>query len=158
MRARLALFAVLTLFPAASSPAQTQPPSTPGSSSAANEVAVIGCLQREADFRALTDAGRGGVLGSGVGVGNEYVLSDAVPADTHRNSRMRPRPAEPNAVGTSGSTRHYSLTGKLEENLLRDVGRMVEIVGTVEEPSESDRLPRLTINVWHPVGDFCPQK
>jgi hypothetical protein len=130
----------------------------------ANEVTVIGCLQRETDFRAINNSGRGGVLGSGVGVNDEYVLADARPADTNRNSRMRPRaaaPSAPGAVGTSGtsdSARHYSLTGNLEDNLLRDVGRLVEIVGTVEESTESERLPRLTISVWHPVGDFCPVK
>ncbi|MGE0443892.1 MAG: hypothetical protein AB7P99_01590 [Vicinamibacterales bacterium] len=145
------------------SAASAQTPASQGApAAAAHEVTVIGCLQREADFRAVTNAGRGGVLGSGIGVNDEYVLTDARPADTNRNSRMRPRaaaPSEAGAVGTSGSSVvHYSLTGKLEDNLLRDVGRLVEVVGTVEQPADSAALPRLTINVWHPVGDFCPQR
>ena len=157
MRAQLTCASVLALLLPVAAAAQE----APAPAAKANEVTVIGCLQREADFRAINNSGRGGVLGSGVGVSDEYVLSDARPADTNRNSRMRPRaaaPAEPEAVGTSGATRHYSLTGALEDNLLRDVGRLVEIVGTVEEPAERDRLPRLTISVWHPVGDFCPAK
>jgi hypothetical protein len=163
MRAQLTIASVLALL--LPSGVLAQDAAAPAAK--ATEVTVIGCLQREADFRALTDAGRGGVLGSGVGVNDEYVLADARPADTNRNSRMRPRaaaPSAPGAVGTSGTSdpsskgQHYSLTGNLEDNLLRDVGRLVEIVGTVEEPTESDRLPRLTISVWHPVGDFCPVK
>ena len=162
MRAQLTIASLLVLLP---SGVLAQDAAAPAAT--ANEVTVIGCLQREADFRAINNSGRGGVLGSGVGVNDEYVLADARPADTNRNSRMRPRaaaPSAPGAVGTSGtsgtsdSARHYSLTGTLEDNLLRDVGRLVEIVGTVEESTESERLPRLTISVWHPVGDFCPVK
>lgn len=161
MRPQLALATALTLLLPLAATAQTPTPQT-APAVAANEVTVIGCLQREADFRAVNNAGRGGVLGSGIGVNDEYVLTDARPADTNRNSRMRPRAAassESGTVGTSGSGAvHYSLTGKLEDNLLRDVGRLVEVVGTVEQPADSANLPRLTINVWHPVGDFCPRR
>lgn len=161
MRAQLTLASVLVLWLPVAAAQEAPATAAQASGAKANEVTVIGCLQREADFRAITSSGRGGVLGSGVGVNDEYVLSDARPADTNRNSRMRPRasaPSESAAVGTSGNARHFSLTGKLEDNLLRDVGRLVEVVGTVEEATDSDRLPRLTISVWHPVGDFCPAK
>lgn len=120
---------------------QAQAPNRPG------EVTVIGCLMREADYRAMKkDDARGGVL-SGIGQGNEYVLANAAPVTTSR------RP-----VGTAGQTTDYSLTGKLEDHMLRDVGRMVEVVGMATKAEKPTDMSRLTINVWHPVGDFCPAK
>ena len=157
MRTQLALCAAFALIlPALAAGQEANAPAAK-----AGEVTVIGCLQREADFRSIT-RGRGGVPGSGVGVAGAYVLSGALPSDTSRNSRMRPRAANQgdtaHPVGTSGTGTHYNLTGTLDENRLRDVGRLVEIVGTVEQPASSDALPRLTITAWHSVGDLCPPK
>ncbi len=54
--------------------AQTEKPARAG------EVTLIGCVELERDYRARKESGKGGVLGSGVGVGNEFVLSMAKPA------------------------------------------------------------------------------
>jgi hypothetical protein len=121
----------------------------------ANEIAVIGCVELERDYRARKETGKGGVLGSGVGVGNEFVLS---------NARTIPAPGRgrSGAVGTGGATSgapgtDYGLTGRLERELLRSVGRQVEVVGVIEADKQGE-LQVLQINLWHPVGDFCPNK
>jgi hypothetical protein len=133
------------------------------------EVTVTGCVMREADYRKLHDAGKGGVLGSGVGVGDEFVLASATPSmNTERGRRGAPgdrvegRPAGMNGPARAG--RSYTLTGPLEKNLASDVGRMVQVVGKVDKPgtanasapAAAEDLPNITITVWHPVGDFCP--
>ena len=124
--------------------AQEQPPT-------AKEVAVVGCVELERDYRARKDSGKGGVLGTGVGVGNEFVLSNARTVRT-------PGRGQSAAVGTgSGPGTDYSLTGRLERELLRSVGRQVEVVGVIEADKAGD-LQVIQINLWHPVGDFCPNK
>jgi hypothetical protein len=135
-----------------------------------NEITVTGCLMREAEYRKLHNAGRGGVLGSGVGVGDEFVLANAMPTRNtpegrrggQRGDRVTGRPV---GVGTTGSAagRNYALTGPAERNLVSDIGRMVQVVGKVENAGKAadadaavEDLPRITISVWHPVGDYCP--
>ena len=113
----------------------------------ANEVTLIGCVELERDYRARKAAGRGGVLGSGVGVGNEFVLSNAKPAAQGRNR---------SAAGTGAAAGDYSLTGKLEKDFLRHVGRQVEVIGAIEKGD--DNMDRLNVTLWHPVGDYCPAK
>jgi len=57
------------------------------------EITLIGCVQREAAYRQAEHAAKGGPLHSGLGQGNEFVLTDA-----------RPIPAGKSAVGTSGGS------------------------------------------------------
>jgi hypothetical protein len=115
------------------------------------QVTVTGCVVRESEHTRA----RGGVLGTGVGAANEYVLANAV---------MGQSGAKPNAqiagsvsgststgtgsatagtTGTSGSTTiaapqtargglTYSLTGNRESDLTQHVGKRVEIVGTID--------------------------
>ena len=114
----------------------------------AAEVIAIGCLELEQDYRARTDGSRG-ALGTGVGVGDEFVLSGVMPA-----------PGQTQAIDVTGD---YRLTGKLEDNMIRQVGRKVEVVGKVKN-DEADRsqagkasdLPSLDVEVWHTYDDFCP--
>ena len=118
---------------------------------AVTETAVVGCVELERDYRARKESGKGGALGSGVGVGNEFVLT---------NARTIPAPGKGRgaAVGASGTPgTDYSLTGRLERDLLRSVGRQIEVVGVIEADKQGD-LQVLQINLWHPVGDFCPNK
>ena len=84
-------------------PAQPQPrtqtttpaPQHPGS--AGQMVRVAGCIQSEADYRKARNLGRGGTAGTGVGVGNEFVL-----IDTEMASPGAP-PAAGAATGTTGA-------------------------------------------------------
>jgi hypothetical protein len=112
------------------------------------EVTLIGCVELERDYRARKESGRGGVLGSGVGVGNEFVLSMAKPL---------PPGGRRGAVGTSGGPgTDYQLSGKLEKDFLRYVGRQVEVIGVVEKGDGA--MERIAVSLWHPVGDYCPAK
>jgi hypothetical protein len=121
--------------------------------STAKEVTLVGCVEFESDYRKRMAAGRGGTLGSGVGASDEFVLTNVRPAESKTKA------------GAGGGV--YTLTGPMEKNLKRDVGRQVTIVGTIEnagKPStgasvtDISDLPRIAISTWHPVGDFCPAK
>jgi hypothetical protein len=123
------------------------------------EVTLVGCVMREADYRKMHDAGRGGVLGTGVGAGNEFVLVNAMPlSQDEAKRRAAARSAKqkmPASVGTSGATgKTYSLTGPSEKSMVSDVNRMVEVVGKIENPAVE--MPIVAMSVWHPVGDYCP--
>jgi hypothetical protein len=107
-----------------------------------NEVTLVGCIELERDYRARKEAGRGGVLGTGVGVGNEFVLTAAKPPEGRR------------AAGGQAPAGDYELTGRLEKDFLRHVGRQVEVVGTIEK--SDDGINRIDVALWHPVGDYCP--
>src|SRR5712691_146762 len=43
------------------------------------EVRILGCVQWEKDYRKERNEGRGGALGTGLGVGNEFVLTMVKP-------------------------------------------------------------------------------
>ena len=118
----------------------------------AKEVNLTGCVEFESDYRKRMFAGRGGTLGSGVGSSDEFVLTNTRPTE----SKTKP--------GAGGGV--YTLTGPMEKNLKRDVGRQVTIVGTLENAGKSSTgasvtdisdLPRIAISTWHPAGDFCPK-
>lgn len=117
--------------PTAQPPAQTPPPPAQAAEpqkAPEQQVTVVGCVQREADFRRAMDAGKGGVAGTGVGVGNEYVLVNAAV-----KAEAPGAPAEAPA-GTTGTTpgAAFELTGKNEEQAGPHVGKRVEIVGKLK--------------------------
>lgn len=127
---------------------------------APKEITLIGCVDTEKDYRTALDARKGGPLGSGAGQSNEFVLvkSTAAPKNGEKQTSKE-------AVATAGLQGDYLLGGKTEDELKRYIGRQVEVVGVVEPfranknaKEDRDRLPRLTISAWHPVGDFCPAK
>ena len=103
-----------------------QPQATPGSTTD-QEVTVTGCVQREADYRRARDAGKGGVAGTGVGVGNEFVLINA--STGAATARATP-------TGTAGSAASsaaaYEITGPNEGKLADLIGRRVEIRGKLK--------------------------
>jgi hypothetical protein len=91
------------------SPAQAQP------------ITVIGCVQREADYRKAQAAGRGGVAGTGVGAANEFILINATAAT-----------GAPAVGATAGAAMAYELTGPNERQVDQYVGKRVEIAGTLK--------------------------
>jgi hypothetical protein len=112
---------------------------------------LVGCVEREADYRKRVNDGKGGALGTGAGVDNEYVLTDVrTPEGLAANAE----------VGTSGVAAVYGVTGRLEKELKPSVGRMVQVLGFIENPtaagSEVSDLPRINVNAWHPINDACP--
>lgn len=106
------------------------------------QVTVVGCVQREADYRRARDAGRGGVAGTGVGVGNEFVLMNASMSTGSGSPAATAGTAAGTPTGTAGaatSTAAYELTGENERRAEPYVGRRVEISGKLKaaevEPS-----------------------
>jgi hypothetical protein len=120
--------------------------------SAADVITVIGCVQRESDYRSQTADGKGGIAGTGVGAGNEVVLRSL---RTVSNETLKP-------TATSGiaADEVYSVTGNLESEMVRAVGRQVAVSGYVETaPSQGTEktkdLPRLNAAGWHIVSERC---
>ena len=115
--------------PKPSAPAQQSAPkpAPPAQAQASgDQVTVTGCIQREADYRKANDAGRGGVAGTGVGAGNEFVLAMASTGGT---------PGTAGATGTAGSaagSMAFELTGANEGQAAKFVGQRVEIMGKLK--------------------------
>lgn len=91
-------------------------------------ITLIGCVQRESDYRQQRGSGRGGPVGTGAGLGNEFVLVNAMkvggtPAATTSDT---PCPA------TTATGDAYELTGSRESELEAFVGRRIEITGTLK--------------------------
>jgi hypothetical protein len=90
-------------------------------------VTVVGCIQKESDYRDAHNLGKGGAAGTGAGAGDEFVLIAAakVPAGA------------PGATGTSGGatpagTDAYELSGDKEDDVKAFVGKRVEITGKLK--------------------------
>jgi hypothetical protein len=120
---------------------QAQPPAQPPGQQAAQgpapaaqeikapaqQVTIVGCVHKEADYRRARNLGKGGALGTGVGAGDEFVLINA--------STLPAAITEPAPTGTTGApvgTEEYEVTGKNEERLESFVGKRVEITGTLK--------------------------
>jgi hypothetical protein len=148
-------------------------PAAPAAGVAAQEVTLIGCVEFEQDYRKRMAAGRGGVLGTGAGANDEFVLTNVRPAKAEQAGRAASTAGAQGRTGATGTSGVgsgggvYTLTGDQETNLKRDVGRQIEVVGKIENAGERSTgaditdisdLPRIAITTWHPVGDFCPAK
>ena len=130
-------------------PAATQTPTR----SAADVITIVGCVQREADYRARTNDGKGGVAGTGVGADNEVVLHSI---RTLSNETLKPTP-----TSRIGPDEVYSVTGDLEREVAKVAGRYVAMSGYVEVATTAgtDRvkdLPRFNAAGWHTVAETCP--
>lgn len=110
----------------------TQPPAEAGAPAAqemkapAQPVTIVGCVHKEADYGSAKNLGKGGVVGTGVGADNEFVL---INASTPAAVGTPPAP-----VGTSGAVgnEEYEMTGSSEGQLTSFVGKRVEITGTLK--------------------------
>lgn len=106
------------------------------------EVRIVGCVQWEKDYRRERNEGHGGALGTGLGVGNEFVLTMVKPEGGRKATA-------------------YSITGDREKELGRRIGQQIEVIGVLEDAGkpEGERfgdLPRIRMTVWVPVKDSCP--
>ncbi len=102
--------------------------------SPASQTIISGCVVSESEYRKMQDAGRGGVVGTGVGAGNEFILAQASEGPSPIGDATSARSVMPSATGTSGSTgataaTAYELSGSGEGQLSRFVGRRVELTG-----------------------------
>lgn len=83
------------------------------------QVTVSGCIQRESDYRRANNSGRGGQLGTGAGLGNEFILVNTAGSDLDCTNAL------------TGDA--FELTGNRERELERFVGRRVQITGLRKE-------------------------
>lgn len=119
---------------------------------ASDVITIVGCVQRETEYRAQVADGKGGVAGTGAGANNEFVLHSI---RTVSNDTLKPtaRPGiTPDEV--------YSVTGNLERELVKAVGRQVAVSGHVEVAASAGTtqvkdLPRFNAAGWHVVSERC---
>src|SRR5262245_31755483 len=93
--------------------------------SPATHVTLIGCVQKESDYRREHNLRRGGGLQTGLGAGDEYVLINA--------TRVTPGSAPAGASGdcsSASSGEAFEITGPREEAFKAFVGKRVEVSGT----------------------------
>jgi hypothetical protein len=90
---------------------------------------LVGCIMKERDWRAANGPGTGGWLNTGAGVGNEYILVNAIPGPVDQQTE-----AEAACSNVSGG-RTYELKGPAERkrNLEPFVGRRIEVSGILED-------------------------
>ena len=110
-------------------------------------ITLIGCVQRESDYRRMQDEGRGGPLGTGLGRGDEYVLVNAMEIT---DGQAMPAGAD-GACGAAATGTAYELEGELEDDLETFVGRRVHISGTLDEADIDVATARPTGGV-DPIG------
>jgi hypothetical protein len=121
--------------------------------SAADIITVVGCVEREAEYRAQVADGKGGSGGTGLGAGNEFVLRGVRTVSTET--------LKPTAGANVGFEDVYSVTGNMESQLAKAVGRQVAVSGFVEVETSAGTakvkdLPRLNAAGWHVVSERCP--
>jgi hypothetical protein len=89
---------------------------------------LVGCIMKESDYRQQATGHNGGWLNTGAGVGNEYILLNAVPGPINEQTA-----AEANCENLSGG-RTYELKGPAERkrNLEPFVGHRIEVSGRIE--------------------------
>jgi hypothetical protein len=105
------------------------------------EVRIVGCVQWEKEYRRARHEGPGGALGTGIGVGNEFVLTMVKPDATRKATA-------------------YSVSGDRERELGRRIGQQIEVIGVIEDEGKPDAerfgdLPRIRMTAWVPVKDSC---
>ena len=136
----------------AQTPEQRPAETTAQAAGTAGEITLVGCIQREADYRRQHDSGRGGVAGTGLGRGNEYILSNAIRTGSAADIDMD--------CGTIGATsgapgEAYELTGESEPKLEPYVGRKVAVTGMLKD-ADTEPVGTSGSDVATPTGGFDP--
>lgn len=139
---------VQTQTPAPATP-PTQDQSRATTTAPSERIIVTGCVQSEIDYRQAHDLGRGGAAGAGVG--DEFVLIDV----TGSNPVTNPQP--PSAVGTSGSTMSYELSGPQEARFATYTGQRVEVTGMLKAQQVDSKLRELEVLSFRGVDGDCPR-
>ena len=104
-------------------------------------ITLVGCIQKESDYRKATGSGTGGGAGFGIGLGDEYVLIGA----TRAGSAAAPvNDSTVNGIAVAASDcanvkggEAFELTGPHERELARFSGQRVEITGTLKPGTDA---------------------
>ena len=142
-----AMAAVLLACAAGAAQAQDESVRATGEAQA-ETITVVGCLQEESAYRRQNDSGRGGVAGTGLGRGNEYVLINASRADAGA-------PSSSLDCASTGTGEAYELTGSREKELESFIGRAVQITGTLKR-ADVEPSPVGTSGSVRPEGGVDP--
>jgi len=114
-------------------------------------ITLIGCIQRESDYRRAHDIGRGGAVGSGIGSGDEFVLINAW------RIRSADSPVRDDIDCSHETTAEaYELTGRGEDDLKPLVGRAVMITGILKKADVEEPVGTSGIDAPRPTGGFDP--
>jgi hypothetical protein len=118
----------------------------------ATSVTLVGCLQRENDYRKANDIGRAGAIGLGLGSGDEFVLANA--------SAVGSAGAQASDIDCSSATTGdaYELTGKREDELKSLVGHVVQITGIQKKAEVEQAVGTSGANAARPTGGVDPLK
>ena len=106
-----------------------------------SEVTLVGCIKREAAFR--TQMGE-----QPVGISQTQIVLTAAKGATGSTT----------PAGAYGS---FTLTGRLEPQLIAEIGRSVQITGIIEDEATHDKLMTrktlrpLFVKVWQPAAGTC---
>ena len=141
--------AMLTLtLPAFAQDVKIPAPASQGTGKGAPVLASLtfyGCIERESDYRAAQNKRRGGVVGTGVGVSNEFIL-------TRATSRRATGPSESSSQPDST----YELTGPAEGEAAAFIGKRVEVSGQFQASDNSDlALRRFNVLSVRPASGSC---
>jgi hypothetical protein len=124
--------------------ASQAPTSSTTTSQSAGQMTITGCVQSEADYRKSAGAGAGGVASTGVGAGNEFILTNVMTGSTTASSGATTNRgattgttggAATSTTGTAGNVAGgttYELSGPGEAQAATHVGKRVEIVGKMK--------------------------
>jgi hypothetical protein len=107
-------------------------------SSQGTPVTMVGCIQRESDYRRENKSGKGGAASTGAGLANEYVLVGVASAA--------------DADCTVATLEAYELTGNQERQLEPFIGKIVQITGMMKDA----KLESSTVGIPQPTGGFDP--
>ena len=133
-----------TAFAQTDRPASSSQPRPAAQPSDTGTMKFVGCLIKESDYRSAHKLGKG-TLGTGVGIGDEYVLVDATSAPAASGSQANAPASSTGAKPAAGRAENctekgtgtaYRMTGKHEEELKSFVGRRMEIFGKFEHASD----------------------
>ena len=101
-------------------PPQTPPGAAAPTTQAEQQITIVGCVQKESDYRQAQNKGRGGPAGTGVSTGDEFVLTNASMATQGLKSEAAPADSA------------FELTGANEEKVKDFVGKRVQITGKLK--------------------------
>lgn len=122
-----------------------------GRSAKANSTAVVGCLMKETDYRSAHGLGKGALRGTGLG--DEYVLVDAIvmpAASTSDTTTASSGAAAVSSPSTSancaenGSGSAYRTTGARERELKSFLGQRVEVTGHFQHARDANTTASAT--------------
>ena len=118
----------------------------------AHNVTLLGCVMREADYRATYGPGLTGVRGPGIGLKDEYMLVDAkeIPSGSEPSPEDAAKPCPEHGATFPAA---YELKGSKEKEIAEYVGHRVVLTG-MQHAAKVRAVG--TAGEFRPTGGFDP--